>query len=708
MDDLSDGVLLFELMSQISPDLFRADTIIRNTHDNFSARLGNLNKLKRQIEKFYTDILNVPSTKIVDHVEITAIARSAERQNSIMLLELIMGAVVSCKSKETYISRILDLNESIQVELMVFIQKILNKLGETKLTDEEERKEVTQLKHENRNLAYQCEELQGALKEIEQKQRDLMNDNEKYMKRIKALEDELERRIGNRDWNVDESLFKLEEKIEKQDKIIKELEAKLVETEKAHTDELRMTKDELDMAQEKLIQLGKVESTLELYKKRLEDLSTYKKKVKELQEEKNSLEETIKQNETNMSEIITLKQTLNFYKDQISQEKERSAELTLALETKDQQIRELQKFKKDLEGKKREFLIPETVTQREFHSKASLLETEKEEEDFSLQSGMQRELEEQIERLEMENKTLKSQLGGGGGVVQEINKQMDTIYVAKKKLEEKCREEKRLRKDEEAKTAQIEDEKNQIAKSLADCQEKLEAAGEECQALHSKIQMLEAEKLIWEKIQNECESLKKERESHVHDIKQLFKEKDEITKQLIDSKEENHKLDSMIIQKEMSIKACEIDLEKVANRLREAQESERIALNQLEVMKRNQSELNEQSVDKIKYLELERDIMKLKSEISTLKLELREKEDSLNSMQEEKNRTEIELKEALRQKEESLSSSHQEEIRDIKEKLIQRDNEVDFLKRSKEELRNAWEKEMKIMSMIVYGTGMEI
>jgi len=49
-------------------------------------------------------------------------------------------------------------------------------------------------------------------------------------------------------------------------------------------------------------------------------------------------------------------------------------------------------------------------------------------------------------------------------------------------------------------------------------------------------------------------------------------------------------------------------------------------MNELEVFKNKQSE-GDDSIDRIKFLELERDVMKLNSEISNLKLTIREKDD---------------------------------------------------------------------------------
>ena len=42
-------------------------------------------------------------------------------------MELIIGAAVSCEQKETYVNRIMRLEEANQAELMFFIQKVLDK-----------------------------------------------------------------------------------------------------------------------------------------------------------------------------------------------------------------------------------------------------------------------------------------------------------------------------------------------------------------------------------------------------------------------------------------------------------------------------------------------------------------------------------------------------------------------------------------------------
>jgi len=52
--------------------------------------------------------------------------------------------------------------------------------------------------------------------------------------------------------------------------------------EKAHDTELSRLKDEIDFANEKIISLSKLENTLDIYKKKLEEMNDLKQKHTEL------------------------------------------------------------------------------------------------------------------------------------------------------------------------------------------------------------------------------------------------------------------------------------------------------------------------------------------------------------------------------------------------------------------------------------------
>lgn len=54
------------------------------------------------------------------------------------------------------------------------------------------------------------------------------------------------------------------------------------DTKKKHNQEISALKDELDLLNDKLVQASKAGSTLEMYKKRLEEMQVLKKKVADL------------------------------------------------------------------------------------------------------------------------------------------------------------------------------------------------------------------------------------------------------------------------------------------------------------------------------------------------------------------------------------------------------------------------------------------
>ena len=93
----------------------------------------------------------------------------------------------------------------------------------------------------------------------------------------------------------------------------------------AKNEEISRLKDELDMANEKVIALEKAQGVLDLYKKKLEDVSDMKQKNWELQEVNKGLKERLQRQDTIDSESSSVKQALAFYKEQLTAEKEKTA-----------------------------------------------------------------------------------------------------------------------------------------------------------------------------------------------------------------------------------------------------------------------------------------------------------------------------------------------------------------------------------------------
>jgi chromosome segregation ATPase len=684
----------------------------REAKDNFAVRLGNLNKLKKGLEKYYTEVLMISHTNIVEHIEISAVARSADKPNLIFLLELVMGAVVNCPAKQAYISRILSLDERFQTELMVFIQKILKKTEKnSSLEDEsaETRADVQQLRKENRSLSLQVEELHNSLEEIAQTQSEILLERDSLRKQLKDFEAEIEKK-NTKKFPSDVNLNQLEAQMSQKEGIIQDLRGQIIEIKKQHSNEISTLKDELDVLNEKNLHLLKVESTLEVYKKRLEDSNVLKKRIQELEKDLKNSKDQLKQYEEDVAEVEKFKQTIDYFTEQHANDKERVADLAYRLEEKDKELKETLKSKDELNQKK--VFLDNKVKElmRENENIKYRQDSGRTDEESSLQRGMITEYEKQIEKLEQENRRLRTQ-NGGEGIIKEINAQLDRVLIEKKNAEEKFNNERReavdLKRDLEAlkrEYSQLKEESNSKITELAN---DLNSSSSDKQTLQNKIMELEKDKIQLEHVSSENERIKKERENYLQEMKNFFKEKDEVQQKLLETKEEVHKLQSHVALKESLYKASEIEKEKIENKLKEAVESERIATSELKILK-NKSEMTDSNVDKIKFLELERDIMKLNSEISNLKLNLREKDDQLNHITQEKSKQEQELHQLLKKREEELSINFSQELEKVKTDANQKSLEIAFLQKSREEITSSWNKEMKLMSIIVHEVGMEI
>ncbi|OMJ70926.1 hypothetical protein SteCoe_30993 [Stentor coeruleus] len=712
LSDLSDGVLLLEFMNQIHAEIFNISGVPREVRDNFALKLGNLNKLKKGLEKYFIEVLRIPHTNLVEHIETSAIARSGDKANMLYLLELVMGAVLNCPVKDAYISRILSLDERSQTELMVFIQKILKKIEKKPAYEEEpaeHRVDVQQLRQENRSLNLQNEELENSLKEIAAQQENLMDERDALKKQLKDLENEIDKKSAKK-FPGDMNLTQLEMQVSQKDNTIQELRTQISELKKQNSIEVSTLRDDLDVANEKIMQLGKIEGTLEMYKKRLEDNNVLKKKIQDLEKDNKNFKDKLYQYEQDIAEVESLKQTMNYFKEQHTKEKERVAELTYKLDEREKDMKDLSKYKDDLLQKKTFLENKAREMQYEIESLKYRQDSGRGDEEFSLQKNIIAEYEDQIARLEQDNRKLRSQ-AGSENIINEINAQLDRVLIEKKNAEEKANNEKRenleTKRDLETLKKEYntfkEDSNNKISELTSDLNISTENSGK----LQKRISELEKDKASLEHVLDDNERLKKERENHLNDMKILFKEKDEVQQKVMEGKEEIHKLMNKITLGEAMLKTAELEKEKLENKLKEALESERLATSELHILK-NKTEMTESSVDKIKYLELERDIMKLTSENSSLKLNLREKDDLLSQVNVEKNKKEAELYELLKRNEEEQRKKHDEEIEKIRNELALKNSEIACLQKNREELQISWNKEMKLMSIVLHEAGMEI
>jgi len=128
MSDLGDGVIMFEALSEISPDYFDPATISRDLGDNWALKSSNLRKLLRNLETYYHDVLHKDADFISMADHISAIARNSETAHIATYVELITAAACTCDNRATYIDWIMNMQDDNKAAMRGVIESSLAKV----------------------------------------------------------------------------------------------------------------------------------------------------------------------------------------------------------------------------------------------------------------------------------------------------------------------------------------------------------------------------------------------------------------------------------------------------------------------------------------------------------------------------------------------------------------------------------------------------
>jgi CAP-Gly domain-containing linker protein 1 len=641
-------------------------------------KLGNLRKLSKSMETYWYEVIKSGQLDVVD---LTSVARGRDKSHLMRLIENAMYLILHCPYKETYIGRIMSLRQSYQQSLMEFIERMLRKHD----TSGEEgqsltKKELTRLRQDKLILTQELEETQRLLVELSGRTDQLTKEKEEMKLQMKDLEAALNAK-STASKVPSNALITVEydQIVADKDEVIRALRSDVQELKARHEAEVQSLRDEVDVVQEKLVLMTKAGRDAEVYKKRLEELVVCKKQLKELQDVNETLQNKLSSYEDEIGAANSSKQMLSYFKEQVSQEKERVASLILSLEDKERLNKDLTKQKKELEELKAFQETKLRELREEFDSLRTNQDSAREsDESFTLQRNILSDYDEQIRRLEEENRLLRGQ-SSHDTISKHFNEQMDASIIARKMAEERLKEESiekaRVVKQLARLTEEFEDYQEESNNAINDLVIEKDSLNEELESFRQQLIDLERAKSKGDKLQTENDRLKKEVLDHNSDMKQLYKDKDEVAQKYLKLKEELHQVQSTATQKDVEIKTVS----------REHQ----LLVNELEALK-----LKGSGIDKIKQLELERDVMRLNSEVSSLRLTLRDKEDEIAS-----------LKNASQSR---VSEAKSEEISSYSRIIAEKENEIQFLKTRNETMKSCWNKEMKLMTMVVHEVGMDI
>ncbi|ORX55699.1 hypothetical protein DM01DRAFT_1286015 [Hesseltinella vesiculosa] len=122
VEELSNGIPLFEVLAEIDPVWFK---LIRSADvgENWVLKINNLKKMHRMISRYYEDILGIPFERM-PHVDLTAIAKDANRQEIFKLCQLVLFITVTRDNNAMVVERLQGLSEQSQRVVMLFIEEV--------------------------------------------------------------------------------------------------------------------------------------------------------------------------------------------------------------------------------------------------------------------------------------------------------------------------------------------------------------------------------------------------------------------------------------------------------------------------------------------------------------------------------------------------------------------------------------------------------
>ncbi|XP_030061951.1 protein Hook homolog 1 [Microcaecilia unicolor] len=546
IEDLSSGVAMAQTLHNLDAVWFDESWLNRikdDVGDNRRIKVNNLKKILQGIVDYYNEFLGqqiseflLPDlNQIVDHSNPTELGR---------LLQLILGCAVNCEKKQEHIQTIMTLEESVQHVVMTAIQELMNKdTVDSCRTDEhgdleqQLRKTIEQLHEaeaEKEELKLRCQELDMQVTSLQDEKSSLLSENEIQNDRLDQLDpfDEPNVTVTKKYVHLQlqleqtqEENYRLEAAKDDYRAHCEELEKQVIELQHRNdeltglAEETRALQDEIDILRTTSDKAAKMESTLETYRKKLEDLSDLRKQVKSLEETNLmymhntvSLEEELKKANAARSQLETYKRQVHDLHSKLSVESKRAD--TLAFEMK----RLEEKQEALLKEKERLMIQCDTLKETNEELRCSQMQ-----QDHLTQAGMAAlkgndnlaaellpvEYREVFIRLQHENKMLRLQQEGSENErIQELQDQLDERQRTTSQLET----ENRLVKGHvEELQQQIED----LQKTLQDQEPKTEGAdssmlkklAEHMEKLHEAHDTLQKKKELIEDLQPDADQI---------------------------------------------------------------------------------------------------------------------------------------------------------------------------------------------------------
>lgn len=364
-DELTDGVIIWEILQDIDPQYFLDEIPERNPENHWVAKWQNLKHVHKLLLSYikHQNDDSLPSG-LDPAPDLEAVAEKAVPKETNKLLKLLLIAAISSPNAETYVQTLQELSTSTQEGLKDIIQEAHNGQHEPLDAADELRQDLANRDHpvdlelqfeervgkvlaENDRLSHEKKELEKALEDLHNRLARLQENNDTLQNRLASTEDRLVT-LKSGKGDVGFNAKALESKTRQQDDLIASQEAK-ISAAQDEIDSLRMTVESLKVKNQRYQKLQDDYDELRTERDQLARKANAAEKYRQKLQANQDFE---KENLTLKNQIKDLQQQL---KDTDSQQRwtsERDVELEeyrKLLPRIEQECNEIQNLKKQLE-----------------------------------------------------------------------------------------------------------------------------------------------------------------------------------------------------------------------------------------------------------------------------------------------------------------------------------------------------------------------
>lgn len=308
-ENLTDGVAIAQVLHVIDPTWFNETWMMRikpDSGENWRMKVNNLKKVLQSVLEYYQDVLGHPVSE--DHIpDVAMIGEFSNTAELRKMVQLVLGCAISCEKKEEHIQQIMTLGESVQQAVMESIQQLLSKDPADTVTadtyvnyDSQSRKYyyISEDTDEKSGILQRCHDLEQQVSLLAEEKRSLMSENKAlreqqqeeegtgtpqiFNKKMLLLQSQIEQ-LQEENYRVESARDDYRQRCEELDRELQDLHQRNQDlTGLAH--EAQSLRDEMDVLRHSSDRVGKLETLVESYKKKLEDLGDLRRQVKLLEE----------------------------------------------------------------------------------------------------------------------------------------------------------------------------------------------------------------------------------------------------------------------------------------------------------------------------------------------------------------------------------------------------------------------------------------